>query len=35
MTTVADEGNKRVGDMSGAEMEQCIQGAVILNVYER
>lgn len=26
MTTVADEGNKRVGDMTRSEAEQCIQG---------
>ena len=29
MTTVADEGNRRKGDMSIDEMEQCIQGNLL------
>ena len=32
MTTVANEGNKRVGDMSSDEMEQCVQGISYFNI---
>jgi hypothetical protein len=28
MTTVAEEGNRRVGDMTADEMEQCASGII-------